>query len=695
MLATSNSPLLPPGITIPPSPVTTLVPTGTEVQSSASDLSIAILGVFPILQNWIKDPVAHVTEVTDELDNIIPDAVGFLAKLPKPTDGVEPCGSGKRRRSERNHELHDVLSERDLLGGLFKTAFSLVNCVINTTNKVKDAVIGGTTAAVDTVKGLQDDLKPLLDALNEVVPDEASEPSDSVSETEEPTQTSSSTCTLTTIRDSLNPYGSLEQGRGTTGLSFPLEDAADDWHLVNLWGCTSVVVISRKRMFLTHIWEKPSMEQPQLFQSDVLDVLRNGSPEFSHPLTVFTVPGEGFENIAENKVRAFIITPYRDFAINPASDDINYPYEVDKIKNLLNNILGRNDALIIPYTPAEENNRDETTPKGKIYIQYDPVAAALVPAEGGCNQQQVAGIELWFEDAPTYRYRDTWQPFPDQVVQAEKRSVASSGKDLRLLRGREVTDADEAEWKEFEALMKRQDGDTCARPSNSLSVSSASPIPSPASTVPTPSTFQTTVRPSLSDSTGGSSSPSPPPSSIATSPSSQSSMTSATPSLTWTPAQPSTTKTPSAVPKPSPASQPPPPPQTEPPTKALSVIFRNTNGNGEDYNNWTFFEIKPNTQADGCSVPILNDVSRQWSDASALSNPPWPHGTFTMPLFGEEDCEYQSDGTNPGVLHCPSMGLGKTVGCKKADEKDNPDDITDCQYPGLERKVHIVVYCEW
>ncbi|KAI4921833.1 hypothetical protein J4E90_000261 [Alternaria incomplexa] len=273
----------------------------------------------------------------------------------------------------------------------------------------------------------------------------------------------------------------------------------------------------------------------------------------------------------------------KDFAINPASDDIDYPYEVNKIKDLLTSILGRNDAIIIPYSPAEENNR-EGTPKGKIYIQYDPVTAATVPAEGDCNQQQAAAIELWFEDAPTYRYRDTWQPFPDQVVQAKKRSVASSGKVLRLLRGREVTDTDEAEWKEYEALLRRQDGDTCARPSNSLSVSPVSSIASPALTAPTPSTLQTTARPSLSDSTGESSSP--PPSSIATSsPTSKSSLTSETPFLTWTPAQPSTTKTPSAVPKPSPASQPPPPPQTEPPTKALSVIFRNTKGNGEDYNN--------------------------------------------------------------------------------------------------------------
>ncbi|KAI4619819.1 hypothetical protein J4E83_005676 [Alternaria metachromatica] len=417
------------------------------------------------------------------------------------------------------------------------------------------------------------------------------------------------------------------------------------------------------------------------------------NPEFREGLTTFTGAGGDFENIQANKVRAFIITPYRDHAVNPARDDVQFPAEVTRIKNLLTSILGRSDTLTIPYFPAGRDD-DNRAPKGKIYIQYDPAAAALVPTEGGCNQQQAAAIELWFEDALTYRYRDSWQPFQHQVVQAKKRSVASSGKDLRLLRGREVTDADEAEWKEYEALMRRQDGDTCARPSNSLSVSSVSLIPSPASTVPTPSTLQTTVRPSLSDSTGESSSP--PPSSIATSsPTSKSSLATDTPFLTWKPAQPSTTKSPSAAPKPSSTSQSPPPPQTEPPTKALSVIFRNTNGNGEDYNNWTFFEIKPNTQADGCSVPILNDVSRQWSDAPALSNPSWPHGTFTMPLFGEEDCEYLSDGTNPGVLHCPSMGDGKTVGCKEADEKDDADGVTDCNYPGLKRKVHIVVYCEW
>jgi len=144
------------------------------------------------------------------------------------------------------------------------------------------------------------------------------------------------------------------------------------------------------------------MKYPQNFQGDVLNVLRNGSPEFRDGLTTFTGPGGDFENTQANKVRAFIITPYRDHAVNPARDDVQFPAEVTRIKDLLTNILGRSDTLTIPYFPAGRDD-DNRAPKGKIYIQYDPAVAALVPTEGGCNQQQAAAIEIWFEDALTYR----------------------------------------------------------------------------------------------------------------------------------------------------------------------------------------------------------------------------------------------------------------------------------------------------
>jgi hypothetical protein len=131
--------------------------------------------------------------VTDELDNILPKAVDMLGKFPKPPDGVEPC-NGRRLRSEPGHII-----PRGLFGGLFKTAFSLLSCVYETTNKVEDEVIKGTTDTVDTVKKLQDTLKPMIDALNEV---EETEPSGSASEQPSSTETkssSSSSCTLQTV----------------------------------------------------------------------------------------------------------------------------------------------------------------------------------------------------------------------------------------------------------------------------------------------------------------------------------------------------------------------------------------------------------------------------------------------------------------------------------------------------------------
>jgi hypothetical protein len=131
--------------------------------------------------------------VTDEFDNILPKAVNMLGKFPKPPDGVEPC-NGRRLRSEPGHII-----PRGLFGGLFKTAFSLLSCVFETTNKVEDEVIKGTTDTVDTVKKLQDTLKPMIDALNEV---EEKIPSGSASEQPSSTETkssSSSSCTPQTV----------------------------------------------------------------------------------------------------------------------------------------------------------------------------------------------------------------------------------------------------------------------------------------------------------------------------------------------------------------------------------------------------------------------------------------------------------------------------------------------------------------
>jgi hypothetical protein len=149
-----------------------------------------------LIQSWIDHPDIPIPAVTNGIGAILPKVLDFLGRLPKPTDGVEPCNSGKRLRRDEN-DVVKSFDKRDFLGGLFKTAFSLITCIVDTTNKVKDAVIKGSTS----VKDLENALKPMISALNEVVPNEETNPSGSNSD--KPTsiqlESPSSTCTLQTV----------------------------------------------------------------------------------------------------------------------------------------------------------------------------------------------------------------------------------------------------------------------------------------------------------------------------------------------------------------------------------------------------------------------------------------------------------------------------------------------------------------
>jgi hypothetical protein len=421
-------------------------------------MSIVIAGIFPFLEDWIDNPQPpQLTGVINELDNILPKASDFLGLLPLPTDGVEPCKSGKRRRTEGPVSGLQTVNKRDLLGGLFKTVFSLVTCVIDGTNKIKGGVIKGTT---DAVKGLQNDLKPMIDALNEIggnQPDPSAPNSNQPSSTE--MESSSSSCTLNTIsnchiactatvtttigrarkredseacttvcdspvtkcgatgvtststitsttaaiqrcakgcsrcntprqppdpisgvdyltrtngpayvsaptisalstdaelfrrnitpRETSTPRHNLDKRalsnpRGTesgdvekwllemikqpgskqlehaqeksdwftTSITEQLEDSRGSWNLVGMHGCTAVIVVSRKRIFMAHLWEYPTMLNVDgHFQRDAIDVLSNPDGDgkgVAQGLRAFTGPGGDFENIADNNVRAMI-----------------------------------------------------------------------------------------------------------------------------------------------------------------------------------------------------------------------------------------------------------------------------------------------------------------------------------------------------------------------------------------------------
>jgi hypothetical protein len=170
-------------------------------------------------------------------------------------------------------------------------------------------------------------------------------------------------------------HGKEAEGKTTTGVTHPLEDTPNSWSLVDLYGCTSVIVISRKRMYMTHIWEGPTMNKPwtQKFQTQALDPLRNGD-RGTPALEQFAVTGGDFENIPENKVRAFIITPLPlPGNFGQPTNNIRYTNEADQIKALLEDILGRGDTITVPYVSSaadpnfeNANGKDPVRPGQRV-----------------------------------------------------------------------------------------------------------------------------------------------------------------------------------------------------------------------------------------------------------------------------------------------------------------------------------------
>lgn len=410
-------------------------------------MSIAIAGIFPLLQRWIDAPQPpQLAVVTNALDDILPKATNFLGMLPKPTGGLEPCKSGNKRRFEEGIQDLQTLGKRSFLGGLFKTAFSLVTCVIDTNNKVREAIIKG---AIDTVKNLEIDLKPMVDALKEVDPNDSNDPDASPTSPISPTLSSSSSssslsssCTLNTVsncnvactatatttvgrarrradvescttvceapitkcgatgatsastvtstttaairlcardcpgcgdpaptisemptgvdivardmgphetgshnddlqkRAFTNPHDDewrgdvgkwllkminhssshrlqhgTKPGWFTTAISEELLDRTASWNLGNMYGCTAVIVVSRRRIFMAHIWQSPTMDNKyDSFQRDAIDVLGD-EQGVQHGLSMYTAGPEAFANTEQNKVQAIISRSYRDWNI--------------------------------------------------------------------------------------------------------------------------------------------------------------------------------------------------------------------------------------------------------------------------------------------------------------------------------------------------------------------------------------------
>ncbi|KAH7114998.1 hypothetical protein B0J11DRAFT_594114 [Dendryphion nanum] len=509
----------------------------------------------------------------------------------------------------------------------------------------------------------------------------------------------------------LNIYGLAQHQRDygfmTTGFSFPFLKEYAQYSVRGLYGCTSVVIISPKRVFMSHIWEWPTLtfaeDDGDHFNDYIYDQLVNGDGSMLHGgLNSFIGPGGDFEDSEENEVRAFIVTAKRRdprTGMWDGTDNVNFPEAINDIKQMLKAVLGdrvSTNTRTLKYVPRSDDPGLQNE-YGKVLVRYDPNNDALQGI--GCTGQ-VAAVQLWFEETEPI-YQTFWFPTEEQFDQRLLPSpilsigtntgpfiTPSAIESVRirgLLKKRGFTSTNEKEWKEYENVVRRymyrrQGNQACPLPSRSLSASSVSASSVSASSISMNSLTESSVTASsILSSQESSSSPKPTdPTTFETSV-----VPSSTPRSTEVPSTPST-PTSSIAPAP-------PPPMA---SRAVSIILQYIREKDERYNTWVFHETSIGVKADPCnnSKPVHDDIPTRWFDKTSIDTPPWPWGTFEIPvLFGEKGCKYLSDGTNPGILHCPSLN-GQTIGCKEDAEKSltYPE---QCLYSGNSiRTIHRVAY---
>lgn len=219
---------------------------------------------------------------------------------------------------------------------------------------------------------------------------------------------------------------------------------ADQYALADseLGGCTSVVVVSEKGIYMAHFWEIPyffTLEpkgkgpevhgvptQKETFMAEVIHPLIYGGPNMSSGLYPLTRDGELFG--PDMNPRALIITPPW-----PGTGKPVHKAKVDQIMEHLQLWMPEAPAPIIKlYTALRGAQYDlKTTPKGKVVVQYDPFdhikgkgddpddedygeSEDEEGSDEGCSPEKIAKIRVWVEDQKEPEDKMSWWAWPEQ-----------------------------------------------------------------------------------------------------------------------------------------------------------------------------------------------------------------------------------------------------------------------------------------
>lgn len=232
------------------------------------------------------------------------------------------------------------------------------------------------------------------------------------------------------MRNLVAHLGTYNGKRLSAGLWAPFEDAGDLLGANDIYGCTVAIVISRRGVWLVHLWEVGGfLKDPKTWDTEtdwwkeatdseygktVLDPINYKELPSVPVLREFTA---GSDNLfaPNTKTKSMIVTPK-----HPDKDEPLYQKKVDMLQRVLHGHLNRVSEVpeVVLYDAARPGGKDEgwsdedirklkKSAKGKIAIQYDP-------SESEECGEQIVRLRVWVQDKPTPVYEDSWQAMGNQ-----------------------------------------------------------------------------------------------------------------------------------------------------------------------------------------------------------------------------------------------------------------------------------------
>ncbi|KAK3215968.1 hypothetical protein GRF29_8g1696626 [Pseudopithomyces chartarum] len=234
--------------------------------------------------------------------------------------------------------------------------------------------------------------------------------------------------------------------KNTIGYQTPL-DYEKYICMPGLHGCTAVVVMSRRYLWMAHIWEVDTIENEDQWDEDIFEAFEFGGHGSTIPeersLPNLRKPGQPFG--PGTFTQAFIITPRQRIthAGEPQPQELLYPDLNDELHEFFGRVLGGVAVETVPYvanaakywnyetTDPEDRpgspelwfdpGPDYETPFGKVLFMFDPNKNDV--PDNGCGTK--AGYQLWVADNPAPVADMEWD-FNDPLRPGQKRDGTSA-----------------------------------------------------------------------------------------------------------------------------------------------------------------------------------------------------------------------------------------------------------------------------